>query len=496
MEQSEVLLPPRSYLYPLEPKGIGTPFTESLISYMIRLAKVYCVSPKVLVIQEILPLLDLSPSYTYRIHARWSEEGQNLNDLNASTAKWTQALKQLTSRDDLHLLTMMTWSGVLSQSGMFRDTKAWCSACYNEWHASQEVYEPLLWAFQAVTVCPRHCQPLSLRCSRQECGRSLPALSKKSLPGYCPWCGIWLGTTLRERTTKALQEDDKRSCWIANAIGELIAMAKSFVASPHKEMFSSTIRSQMTKLNVSAAASQMLVSPELLYSWSRGKRKPQLSTLLQVSLGLCTSPLELLTGNAVSALVDGCRTSTEHLQDIHGGRRITPSRPDEVLRALEAVLLSECKPTVKEVAKDLGYSNTCTIYEHGPEICRAIAAKRHADTEHLQKMLEAIMVNDENPPPSMREVARRLGYSVQVLCRHFPAMCRAISERYSAYRTHRRDETVRRICDEVRSAVLRLHAQGEYPSLRKVRSLLGKPHDMLRKEAHQAWKEALQGLGS
>ena len=87
MDQSEVLLPPRSYLYPLEPKGIGTPFTESLISYLIRLAKAYCVSPKVLVIQEILPLLDLSPSYTSRIHARWQEDGQNLNGLNASTAK-------------------------------------------------------------------------------------------------------------------------------------------------------------------------------------------------------------------------------------------------------------------------------------------------------------------------------------------------------------------------------------------------------------------------
>ena len=243
------------------------------------------------------------------------------------------------------------------------------------------------------------------------------------------------------------------------------------------------------------AESQMLVSRELVYSWLRGKRKPQLSTLLQVSLGLCTSPLELLTGNAVSALDDACITSAEHVQSIHGGRRKTPSSPDEVLRSLEAVLLSERIPTVKEVAKNLGYSNTCTIYEHGPELCRAIAAKRRADTERIQKMLETIMVDDENPPPSMREVARRLGYSVQVLCRHFPEMCRAISVRYSAYRTHRRDETVRRIGGEVRSAVLRLHTQGEYPSQRKVRSLLGKPHDMLRKEVHKIWRETLRELG-
>ncbi len=495
MDRNEVLLPARSYLYPLKPEGIGTPFTESLTSYVIRLAKAYCVSPKVLIIQEILPLLDLSPSYTYRIHVRWSEGGQNLNGLNSSTEKWTQALKQLTSRDDLHLLTMITWSAVLSQSGMFRSTRAWCSICYNEWYGSQKVYDPLLWAFQAVTVCPRHCQPLSLICPGQECRRSIPFLSRKSLSGHCPWCGSWLGITLGEQVAKKAQEYDKQSYWMANAIGELIANAMIFTAPPQREMFSSTIRSLMTKINVSAAASQMLVSRELMYTWLRGVGKPQLSTILQVSQGLRTSPLELLMGSAVSSSIDGHIESTEHLQSIHERRRKTPSSPDEVLRSLKAVLLSEHKPTLKEVAKDLGYNNTCTIYEHGPELCRAIAAKRHTDTENIQKMLESIMVNDENPPPSMREVARRLGYSVQVLDRCFPEMCRAISERYKAYRRSRRDETVRQICHEVRSTVLRLHAQGEYPSLRKVRNLLRKPHDMLRKEAQESWRQTLRELG-
>jgi len=142
--------------------------------------------------------------------------------------------------------------------------------------------------------------------------------------------------------------------------------------------------------------------------------------------------------------------------------RKSPSSPDEVLRSLEAVLLSAGKPTVKAVAKDLGYSNICTIYEHSSELCRAIAAKRHTDTEHRQKMLEDIMVGDEDPP-SMREVAKRLGYSVQVLKRRLPEMCRAISERYSAFHRCRRDETVRLKCDEVRNTVIKLFEQGEYP---------------------------------
>jgi len=105
---------------------------------------------------------------------------------------------------------------------------------------------------------------------------------------------------------------------MANAIGELIAKAMSFTTPPQKEMFSSTIRSQMTKINVSTTASQLHVSRELMYSWFSGVRKPQLSTLLQVSLGLNISPLEILTGNAVSTPIDGCITNIEQCQSING----------------------------------------------------------------------------------------------------------------------------------------------------------------------------------
>ena len=50
-------IPSRSRLYHLEPIGIGTPLVESLTSYISRLAEAHCVSPKSLVINEILPVL-------------------------------------------------------------------------------------------------------------------------------------------------------------------------------------------------------------------------------------------------------------------------------------------------------------------------------------------------------------------------------------------------------------------------------------------------------
>jgi len=51
-------LPSRSRLYCLEPAGIGTPYVESLTSYITRLAATHHISPTTLIKREILPLHD------------------------------------------------------------------------------------------------------------------------------------------------------------------------------------------------------------------------------------------------------------------------------------------------------------------------------------------------------------------------------------------------------------------------------------------------------
>src|SRR5713101_6231814 len=53
-------IPPRSRLFSLEPVGIGTPETESLTGYVVRLATTHGVLVRRLVEEEILPLLGRS----------------------------------------------------------------------------------------------------------------------------------------------------------------------------------------------------------------------------------------------------------------------------------------------------------------------------------------------------------------------------------------------------------------------------------------------------
>jgi len=231
-----------------------------------------------------------------------------------------------------------------------------------------------------------------------------------------------------------LQEYDEQIYWSANAIGELIAAAPSFTEAPQKETFLSAMRSLLESVNMNLLASQAHVCRELEFGWLSRVPKPQISTLLSICFVLRTSPLNLLKDNsAFPASIDNPVIDTEYFQRLNVRHRKVPSNMHDVRKALEAVLLSEEKPTLNKVAKDLGYSNTCTIYKCDAELCRAITAKRQTDTKSLQMMLEAIMVSDENPPPSMEEAARRLGYSVPFLWRRYREICRAISERYKKY---------------------------------------------------------------
>src|SRR5206468_4394133 len=82
--------------------------------------------------------------------------------------------------------------------------------------------------------------------------------------------------------------------------------------------------------------------------------------------------------------------------------------------ALEGVLASDQRPypTVQDVAKRLECCDT-VLYDHFPELCHAIAKRHRPNLSLLQHSLEAI-VRSTAIPPSINEIARRLGCSAAV----------------------------------------------------------------------------------
>src|SRR6266568_9106723 len=93
------LIPERSVLFSLEPVGVGTPWVESLTSYITRLASAHAVFPGVLMNKLLKPLAQGKHS-----HLLHTSEGKKTNLLNATGLRAhlsVQLLEAVTLRSDL-----------------------------------------------------------------------------------------------------------------------------------------------------------------------------------------------------------------------------------------------------------------------------------------------------------------------------------------------------------------------------------------------------------
>jgi transcriptional regulator with XRE-family HTH domain len=444
-------LPPRSRLYHLAPVGVGTPYVESLTGYVARLAEAHNVMTLTLIRRELLPLLGAGPltePEDIPLTDYWRTATRAINGTRRTARGWTRALERLTMRSELRFLTLQPWAEVLSVLKLLRPVRAWCPACYEEWRETgQEVYEPLLWAIAAVTICPRHRRRLSTRCPQPDCGRTSLPLESQSRPGYCPTCERWLGMPLEMNLMNdagLAGEDAAWRLWMAESIGEVLAASPTLPALPHRERIAQAMAAcvqQSARGKASVLAQALGLRMGGAWAWLHGESLPQLDLLLRLCDLLGISLLDFLTA-----------------EDLHVG----PIRTD---RPWMRASRPQAPP------------------------------RRPFDAARLRQALEQVLAGEEQPPPSMREVGRRLAYGACELHRHFPELCSAISARHKAYLAARCRERRRRLCAEVREVVLTLYGQGLYPSGHRVAALLRIPQSMRVPEVQATWRETLQELG-
>src|SRR6266487_2851742 len=345
-EEWDLTLPPipeRSVLFSLEPVGLGTPWVESLTSYIARLASAHAVFPGVLMNKLLEALVQGRHSGILHI-----SQGKKTNLLNATGLRATlavQFLETLTMRSDLRHLTLLAWSEILCLRGLVRLTKAWCPQCYEHWREHREIiFDPLLWAIQEVTTCAIHQIPLCQQCPNPDCARTLPALCWRSRPGYCAYCQEWLGRPSggTKMNDPALAE---RHRWISMNVGALLALSPQIPVSPSRKRVPEALPAiiqQVTQGNISAFA-RILNMPQDL-----GSLRPRL--------------------------------------------RATGEAP---------------------------------VYE-----LRSKWTHVRVSTEQIRHALEEILAENDDPPPTLTQVAQRLGQGTPVLYRCHPTACYAISARY------------------------------------------------------------------
>ena len=217
-----------THLFFVEPIGIGTSNTESLSSYLFRLAQEHCVTPQKLIMGEIAPLI-MGDNYHSEMIAKNvntifgnSDAKPAINGMRDMTRSLVDALEILTLRQDLKFLSCLTWKGMIRDRGLFRQNRAWCPKCFEQWRQEKKpIYEPLLWSFKDVNFCPQHHCLLCYHCPH--CNSSLKAITNSVQLGFCSRCKSWLGSDHSD--SKTLQINDCESDYQkVTGIGELIAV--------------------------------------------------------------------------------------------------------------------------------------------------------------------------------------------------------------------------------------------------------------------------------
>jgi transcriptional regulator with XRE-family HTH domain len=439
-------LPSRSRLYCLEPVGMGTPYIESLTSYIARLAEVHCVTPKNLIMREIMPLHSQTGpimNYYYRLNKFWIENASALNGISPIARWWVEKLQSLTLCDNLSFLTMLMFNDVIALSRLLHRSKAWCSLCYAEWRLNhQVVYDPLLWSLNNIDVCLRHQQPLVAQCPY--CKKTLPFLSQTTRAGYCSNCTRWLGAVQKSLNIVDISSDLKTSAyqyWVAKASGDLLAAAPNLVVPPTRKqivMRIDVLLGNYANGSMSKLARLLGISIQSLWEYLHLGRVPYFDSLLKICFALSVTPLEFLTTATILPRKDS-GFAIESIPTISRGKS-RPATEDDVRRmqqVLEAVLAVDYQvdsfPYLKDIAQRMGFDEE-TVCKHCPDLAKAIKWRyknNWAEEGHRMLMKQTLEKALASPEPGpLANIAQQLHCDTASMRKYFPELCHAVVIRY------------------------------------------------------------------
>jgi len=179
-----------SHYLRLEPCGLGTPYVESLGSYLHRLASAHTVS----LYQFVAHLrhwwnVELSNKSLLPRHC----DGVRFNGYSLDNQRLAAALEEGTSIASLAGCTLLPLRDVCAGNGIgaLKKSRAWCPVCYHEAERGHDViYDRLLWQIQGVRRCGVHGVQLLRECPT--CRSPQRNQAAKTTLHVCERCGASL----------------------------------------------------------------------------------------------------------------------------------------------------------------------------------------------------------------------------------------------------------------------------------------------------------------
>ncbi len=429
----------RSRLYRLEPQAMGSLWQESFTSYLNRLGWTHHVSPRAMVMQEVIPRLEKAQKVSRQwIGALSRGYAMNMNGVGSLALEWSAALNQLTQRSDLHLLTLHGWIGNLSSTGHLRPALAWCPICYTEWQEQEAcIYQPLVWLFKVVTLCPKHLRFLESHCPH--CQKQQSVIALRTHPGHCTQCDQWLGSVpAGKQQPETTEEFISWQRWVIQVLEELRVASGTGPFQWH--WFFTHLGQGITRATVTWEQVECFtgIKKHVLLPWFDLSKTPSLETILKLCYVCEVTPLQVMKGE-ITSLVEVLQRE----------------------KPLRLPLRRRNRPAV--------------------------------DLDRCHELIQAVLDGREKPM-SQTQLCKVLGCSHHKLQHFFPEERALIIQKAREYRKQQDRQRVAKTREQVRQAVFALHAQGAYPSLHKVQSFLS-AGVMLQPEARETWHAALRELG-
>jgi hypothetical protein len=428
----------RSRLYRLPPQGGGTPFQESLISFLVRTSRAHSVSPRRL-IRQVFGGVDPEIGKVVR-DSFFSRYAGTMNGLNRYAELFVHAGEMLTGHDNLRGLTMLPWNAVLPHNGqgLLARHPRWCPECLmQQWQQDQETFFPLAWYLDAVYVCPAHQRRLEDRCPY--CRRQQPFIPSYPDLARCEYC---------KRPFVLLPTGDAPDChlidpvdmWVAQAIDAMLQRHVDPEFLPHLPNFYLFINGLVDRLaggNRAAFCKALGLQPRALNGWLSKGQRPSMTQLLTVCYRVKAMPSDIF----------GQSTSLADLSLI-----VVPA------------------PKLK----------------HRRQCPRLPLTRRQ---EIAQQLRIRLAVDDERP---VSVIAEELGIPARYLRYWFPEISSRLTGRNkSAIQAQSAAHQVAQCC-RVRQVVWSLAARGVYPSCRRVNAILRRDGMcLLQPKLQQAYIEAV-----
>lgn len=403
-------IPPRSVLASLRPRGLGTPYLESLSSYYLELAHLHHLSPKTLAREIIIPRIKTGDARHGETSTIWRMP--LFNGIGSVPETWAKQLSELTGQKGLINLTLVPLRPYTNMQRLMSGTREWCPICFSEAAQEERAYGQLLWEIEAVKACPKHNVRLISQCG---CNRSapLPPLKVKQLSGLCGSCGHSLAQNYESYIESASEDELKRARLVAELLGDTEILKRERArATDGIAMFLQGAVRHFTGGNAALFGKLLGVKKNTLHGWMHGKRIPNFPQLLEIALA--------------------CRCA---IADVMLGTQVMFAEPE--------IVNAQRKPQTPSRA------NT-----------------RKLDREMILSQLE--ILSNEHPPVSVAAAAVRVGVSRRTLFRVFGDIARKMTRNF---RVHQHDEAARNFenkCDLFRKSAVRLLQKGIRPTRRLV----------------------------